>query len=70
MEIKKIRSQGLERIVGIPKKSNLTVGDFVVLLSIDELFEKALLGDLSFADLHQMEKEKIKEDASRNDRDE
>lgn len=41
MEIKKIRKQGDMKIVTIPAKSNLNIGDYVKIIKIKEEEDKA-----------------------------
>lgn len=39
MEIKKIRLQGRQKIITIPKKSDLQIGDYVQIIKIKSLEE-------------------------------
>ena len=36
MEIKKIRKQGIQKVITIPAKSELNVGDYVKVIKISE----------------------------------
>ena len=63
MEIKKIRKMGLVKIVTIPKKSDMQVGDFVLIENVTTLWKDFLAGKGSLKkldgfDLKDFKKEK------------
>jgi hypothetical protein len=58
MEVKKIRKEGEQMKITIPKKSNFKVGDYVLIKKIpnvDFLFQSALAGKINLNDLEQIE---------------
>jgi len=64
MEIKKVRQQGLMKVITIPKNSKMKLGDFVVVEKISDvnsLFEKAQNGELQIKDLDAHELKQTKE---------
>jgi len=58
MELKKIRKQGKIKVITIPKESDMKIGDYVYIESVNNLWKKFSKGEGTLKALEDFDKKK------------